>query len=79
MTLSAHAPAPDVPDATAPSEWPDATGHYGVYGGRFVPEALVAALDDLTEAFEAMRVDPAFVEEFARHWGGDPLRAPPGP
>ena len=50
MTLSAHAPAPDVPDATAPAQWPDATGHFGVYGGRFVPEALVAALDELTVA-----------------------------
>jgi len=66
MTLSAPAPAPDVPDATAPSQWPDETGHFGVYGGRFVPEALVAALDELTAAYEAMRVDPAFVEEFAR-------------
>src|SRR5215218_4682409 len=66
MTVSAHAPAPDVPDATARPEWPDATGHFGVYGGRFVPEALVAALDELTEAYEAMRVDPAFIAEFAR-------------
>ena len=66
MTLSAHAPAPDVTDATARSEWPDATGHFGVYGGRFVPEALVAALDELTAAYEAMRVDPVFLEEFAR-------------
>ena len=27
--------------------WPDATGHFGVFGGRFVPEALIAALDEL--------------------------------
>ena len=44
--------------------WPDATGHFGVFGGRFVPEALIAALDELTEAYEAMRVDPAFLTEF---------------
>ena len=44
--------------------WPDATGHFGVFGGRFVPEALIAALDELTEAYEAMRVDPAFLAEF---------------
>ena len=36
---------------------PDSTGHWGRYGGRFVPEALVAALDELTTAFEAARVD----------------------
>ena len=35
--------------------WPDATGHFGIFGGRFVPEALIAALDELTEAYEAMR------------------------
>jgi len=28
---------------------PDARGHFGQYGGRFVPEALVAALDELDE------------------------------
>src|SRR4051812_19367295 len=46
--------------------WPDETGHFGVFGGRFVPEALIAALDELTEAYEAMRVDPAFLAEFDR-------------
>src|ERR671932_256426 len=69
VTLFAHPPAPDVGsghlDATARPEWPDATGHFGVYGGRFVPEALVAALDELTAAYEAMRVDPVFLAEFA--------------
>ena len=70
MTLSAARPAPDVRESSAhPAErpaWPDATGHFGPYGGRFVPEALIAALDELTAAYEAMRVDPAFLEEFAR-------------
>jgi tryptophan synthase beta chain len=42
---------------------PDATGHFGPYGGRFVPEALVAAIDELTAAFEASRTDPAFAAE----------------
>ncbi len=42
---------------------PDASGHFGPYGGRFVPEALVAALDELAEAFHAARTDPAFVAE----------------
>ncbi|MFQ1001104.1 tryptophan synthase subunit beta [Modestobacter sp. SSW1-42] len=61
-----HPAAPDVSDLPARPEWPDATGHFGPYGGRFVPEALVAALDELSAAYEAMRVDPAFVAEFAR-------------
>jgi len=42
---------------------PDALGHWGPYGGRFVPETLVAPLDDLTRAFEAARSDPAFQKE----------------
>jgi tryptophan synthase beta chain len=45
---------------------PDATGHFGVYGGRFVPEALVAALDELTAAFTAAQADPDFTGELAR-------------
>jgi len=48
------------------AETPDATGHFGPYGGRFVPEALVAALDELTDAFHAAQADPAFGEELNR-------------
>jgi tryptophan synthase beta chain len=44
---------------------PDLAGHFGEYGGRFVPEALVAALDELTEAFAAAQADPAFRAELA--------------
>ncbi|HVQ17460.1 MAG TPA: tryptophan synthase subunit beta [Actinomycetes bacterium] len=44
---------------------PDATGHFGPYGGRFVPEALVAALDQLAAAFDAARTDPEFVSQLA--------------
>ena len=39
---------------------PDATGHFGPYGGRFVPETLIHALDELASAYEAARRDPAF-------------------
>jgi tryptophan synthase beta chain len=45
---------------------PDATGHFGRYGGRFVPEALVAAIDDLTAAFHETQADPEFRAELAR-------------
>jgi tryptophan synthase beta chain len=40
---------------------PDATGHFGPYGGRFVPETLVHALDELTEAYASARSDPGFM------------------
>ena len=43
----------------------DAIGRFGPYGGRFVPEALVAALDELDAAFRAAQVDSAFVAELA--------------
>ncbi|MDT4925721.1 MAG: tryptophan synthase beta chain [Pseudonocardiales bacterium] len=45
---------------------PDQTGHFGRYGGRFVPEALVAAIDDLTAAFHETQADPAFRAELQR-------------
>jgi tryptophan synthase beta chain len=44
---------------------PDAAGHFGAYGGRFVPETLFAPLDDLTHAYHAARKDPAFRKELA--------------
>ena len=44
---------------------PDAAGHFGRYGGRFVPEALVAAIDELTAAFHAAQADPNFRAELA--------------
>jgi tryptophan synthase beta chain len=45
---------------------PDGSGHFGPYGGRFVPEALVAALDELAAAYDAARRDPAFTGELDR-------------
>jgi tryptophan synthase beta chain len=38
-------------------------GRFGPYGGRYVPETLVAALDDLTALYDAARADPAFWAE----------------
>jgi len=38
-------------------------GRYGPYGGRYVPETLIAALDELTEAYEAALRDPLFQQE----------------
>ncbi len=48
-------------DSAGAAVLPDASGHFGVYGGRFVPEALTAALDELDAAFRAAIVDPAFI------------------
>lgn len=45
---------------------PDAGGHFGKFGGRFVPEALMAALDELDTAYRKAIVDPAFNAEFDR-------------
>ena len=45
---------------------PDASGHFGPYGGRFVPEALIAALDELAAEYADARQDPAFTGELDR-------------
>jgi tryptophan synthase beta chain len=42
---------------------PDAGGHFGPYGGVFVPETLMTALEELTHEYEAARQDPAFKHE----------------
>jgi tryptophan synthase beta chain len=45
---------------------PDARGHFGRYGGRFVPEALIAALDELATAYDKARGDQDFLDELDR-------------
>ena len=42
---------------------PTFDGHFGQYGGRFVPEALIPALDELAAAFNAAKADPEFQRE----------------
>jgi tryptophan synthase beta chain len=54
---------------------PDASGHFGPYGGSFVAETLVHALDQLKDAYVRYRSDPAFVAEFKKelkHFVGRP-------
>jgi len=54
---------------------PDASGHFGSYGGVFVAETLSQALEELTAAYEACRADPAFAAELAyelKHYVGRP-------
>jgi tryptophan synthase beta chain len=45
---------------------PDASGHFGRYGGRFVPEALVKALDELDAAYRHAKADEGFQAELSR-------------
>ncbi len=45
----------------------DRRGYYGPYGGRFVPETLMAPLEELTRAWRAARCDTAFQQEFHRY------------
>src|SRR5215210_9394514 len=57
------------------STQPDERGHWGPYGGRFVPETLMAPLEELTAAYETARADDAFQAEFAallRDYSGRP-------
>jgi tryptophan synthase beta chain len=54
---------------------PDAGGHFGPYGGRYVPETLMAPLDELEQAYHAARRDPTFqaeLEDLLRHFAGRP-------
>src|SRR3982074_832866 len=54
---------------------PDAHGHFGPYGGMFVPETLMSALNDLTAEYERAKIDPAFQSELAellRDFAGRP-------
>ncbi|HNE89756.1 MAG: tryptophan synthase subunit beta [Actinobacteria bacterium] len=61
---------------------PDARGHFGQYGGRFVPEALVAALDELDDAFRKAWLDEAFhaeLDALLRDYSGRPTPLTPAP
>jgi len=54
---------------------PDSRGYFGAYGGRFVPEVLIPALDELEAAFNEARNDLAFqtsFESLSKHYSGRP-------
>jgi tryptophan synthase beta chain len=53
-----------VSGGAAQSGLPDAAGHFGRFGGRFMPEALIPALDQLAEVYERAKTDEAFQREF---------------
>src|SRR5205823_14045228 len=50
--------------ATSKSEVPDSQGRFGTFGGRYVPETLMHALRQLTEAYEQARQDAEFQRQF---------------
>ena len=55
--------------------YPDATGHFGPYGGRYVGETLIAALTELESAWNDARNDPGFLDAFRAmltHYAGRP-------
>ncbi len=67
--------APAAERSPAAYDMPDASGHFGPYGGTFVAETLQAALAELREAYDSCRRDPAFQAELAdelEHYVGRP-------
>ena len=55
--------------------FPDSSGHFGPYGGVFVPETLIHALEDLRDNYETLKNTPSFIEEFhsdLKHFVGRP-------
>jgi tryptophan synthase beta chain len=64
--MSAPPASPRAPGPPAADPLPDARGHFGRFGGRFVPEALVAAHDQLAEAWHEAMTDPVFTGELDR-------------
>jgi tryptophan synthase beta chain len=58
-----------------PGESPDGDGYFGAFGGKFIPEALVAAVDEVAIEYERAKSDPGFVAEFEAllaHYAGRP-------
>jgi tryptophan synthase beta chain len=50
-------------EPSTPSQQPDERGHFGTFGGRYVPETLMPALAELTAEYEAAQQDPEFHRE----------------
>jgi tryptophan synthase beta chain len=66
-----------MPATPATASVPDAAGHFGPYGGIYIPETLVAAVEELAAEYERAKNDPAFQEEFdyyLREFVGRPSR-----
>ena len=78
--MMADTSIPNLPRASAavaePSGHdPDTRGHFGVFGGRYVAEALMAVIEEVTAAYEKARTDQTFLDELDRlqtHYAGRP-------
>ena len=52
---------------------PDESGHFGIYGGRFVAETLMPLILEVEKAYNTAKADPEFqADHFARHYVGRP-------
>ncbi|EQD44330.1 tryptophan synthase subunit beta, partial [mine drainage metagenome] len=63
--LSSAQVAAATPAAKATSNAPDATGHFGPYGGVYVPETLMIAVGQLAREYDRARHDPGFAKQLA--------------
>jgi tryptophan synthase beta chain len=66
---------PTPSNLTTHPQLPDASGHFGRFGGMFVPETLMAPLQELTSAYEAAKADPAFhaeLDDLLSNYAGRP-------
>ncbi|MGH7409963.1 MAG: tryptophan synthase subunit beta, partial [Candidatus Methylomirabilis sp.] len=66
---------PEQVELTRQGTVPDPSGHFGRYGGRFVPETLMAALEELEQVYLKAKADPAFESEmqgYLRDYVGRP-------
>ena len=63
------------PSGATSHQLPDALGRFGAFGGRFVPETLMDALNQLAEAYEQAKADPEFqarLNDYLTHYVGRP-------
>ena len=59
----------------SPGQFPNADGYFGAFGGKFIPEALLAAVDQVAVEYERAKADPGFVaalEHLLVHYAGRP-------
>jgi tryptophan synthase beta chain len=74
-TGPSHDEAPATLPMNRPLQGPDALGRYGAFGGRFVPETLMGALNQLAEAYAQAKADEEFQERlgyYLKHYVGRP-------
>jgi len=58
-----------------PGQFPNRNGYFGAFGGKFIPEALVAAVDEVALEYERAKADPGFAAELEQllcHYAGRP-------